>query len=185
MDKENFIKNFHEQLAASVESLKNELMTMRTNRPSPKLVEDIPVEAYGQKMTVKQLGSITIVPPREIDILVWDKNVVGAVAKAIETSPLGVTANTEGSLVRINLPTLTEERKKGMLKMMKASAEECRIKIRTARDDANKKIKGEEKEGRINEDELFKLKEKIQKEVDEANKKIEELLGNKIKEVEL
>jgi ribosome recycling factor len=182
---ENFIKTFRDHLLNVVESLKKELMAIRTSRPSPKLVEDIPVEIYDQKMAVKQLGSITIVPPREIDILVWDKTAVSAIAKAIENSSLGLTANTDGNIIRINLPILTEERKKEIIKIIKAEAEEHRIKIRSARDDANKTMKEAEKEGKINEDEFFKLKEKTQKEVDEANKKIEELVENKIKEVEI
>ncbi|KKU15168.1 MAG: Ribosome-recycling factor [Parcubacteria group bacterium GW2011_GWB1_45_9] len=173
-----------DDLSKIVESLRNELIGTRGNRPSPKMIENIPVDAYGQKMTVKQLGSITIVPPREIDITVWDKEAVNFVAKAVEASPLGVTANVEGNLIRLNLPTLTEERKKEIIKMVKSTAEEHRIKIRAARDEANKKIKDDERDKKINEDESFKLKEKVQKSVNDANKKIEEVVLAKIKEIE-
>lgn len=181
---DNLVKNLRERLGALTDSLKNELLGTRANRPSPKMVENIPVDAYGQKMTVRQLGSITVVPPREIDITLWDKETVNSVAKAVEASPLGVAANIEGNLIRINLPALTEERKKEIIKMVKAAAEEQRIKMRAARDETNKKIKDAERDKKMNEDEAFKLKAKIQKEIDDANKKIEEMLLSKIKEIE-
>ncbi|MBI4119224.1 MAG: ribosome recycling factor [Parcubacteria group bacterium] len=184
MNKEEFIKTFQARLDSTVNSFKEEMLSLRTGRPTPKLVENITVEAYNQKMTVKQLGSITVVPPREIDIMLWDAAVVNAVAKAIETSPLGVTANVEGNVIRINLPVLTEERKKELIKLTKAGAEEQRIKIRSARDDANKKIKEAERTKEMNEDEVFGLKEKVQKAVDAANAKIEEIISNKAKEIE-
>lgn len=184
MSNEELIKFLTEKLNAVAESLKNELLGIRTNRPSAKMIENIPVDTYGQKMTVRQLGSITIVPPREINVMVWDKEAVNLVAKAIESSPLGVSANIESNLIRINLPTLTEERKKEIIKMVKATAEEKRIKIRAARDEANKRIKDAEREKTLNEDESFKLKEKIQKEVDTVNKRIEDMTLSKIKEIE-
>ena len=181
---ESLLKTLRERLTTIVDSLKNELVSTRANKPSPKMVENITVESYGQKMTVKQLGSITIVPPREIDIAMWDKETVNSVAKAIETSPLGVVANVEGNLIRINLPALTEERKKEIIKMVKAVTEEQKIKIRAARDETNKKIKDAERGKKMNEDEAFNLRTKIQKEVDDANKKIAEMLMSKIKELE-
>lgn len=178
------IKHFEQKLSVISGALKEELQGIRTNRPTAKLVENIKVDAYGQQMTVKQLGSISIVPPREIDISVWDKEVIHAVAKAIEDAGLGVTANTEGALIRIHLPTLTDERRKELIKLVKSLIEEARIKVRGARDEANKELEKRLKEGTLSEDQKFTQKEKVQVAVDAANKAIEEMLENKMSEIE-
>ena len=147
------------------------------------MVEDIKVEAYGQTMPIKALGSISVVPPREIQISLWDKEVVNAVAKAIETSSLNVPANTDGNLIRINLPTLTDERKKEFEKVIRKMTEETRIKVRAARDEANKEIKKLEEGKKLSEDAAFKKKEEVQKIIDKVNGEIENLLENKVKEI--
>lgn len=167
-----------------IEYLKNQLMGMRSNRPSPRMVEDIPVEAYGQKMTIKQVGAITILPPAQIQISVWDKSVVNAVAKAVETSNLRVNANIEGTLIRINLPPLSDERRKELIKVVKKEGEEAKIKIRAIREDENKKIGKDFDEGTITEDQKFKFKEDVQKIIDKSNTDVDELVEKKIKEVE-
>jgi len=172
-----------QKLKSFVESLKNEFQTIRSGRPSPRMVEDIKVEIYGQQMPVKALGSISVVPPREISISVWDKSVVGAVARAVEDSPLKVAANIEGNVIRINLPQLTDERKKEYEKVIRKMAEEMRIRIRSSRDGANKEVKKMEEEKKLSEDAAFKKKEEIQKLTDKTNKEVEELLESKIKEI--
>lgn len=177
------LKPLEGKLKSLVDGFKSEIQTLRGSRPSPKMVEDIKVDYYGQLTPVKQLGSISVIPPREININVWDKNAVSAVAKAIEESNLKVTANTDGNLIRINLPPLTEERKKELEKVIRKMAEETRIKVRTAREEANKGIKSMEDEKKLSEDAAFKQKNEIQKLVDKTNKEIENLLENKLKEV--
>jgi ribosome recycling factor len=177
------LKSFEQKLQILIGSLKTELQTIRGSRPSPRMVEDIMVEYYGQQMPIKQLGSISIIPPREIDISVWDKGAVNAVAKAIETSNLRVTANTDGNLIRINLPQLTEERKKELEKVVRKMAEETRIRIRGARDEANKEIKKQEDAKQLSKDAAFKKKEEVQKLVDKTNQEVESLLESKIKEI--
>ena len=177
------LKSLEQKLKSFVESLKNEFQTIRSGRPSPRMVEDIKVEIYGQQMPVKALGSISVVPPREISISVWDKSVVGAVARAVEDSPLKVAANIEGNVIRINLPQLTDERKKEYEKVIRKMAEEMRIRIRSSRDGANKEVKKMEEEKKLSEDAAFKKKEEIQKLTDKANKEVEELLESKIKEI--
>lgn len=164
-------------------SLREELQTLRSNRPSPKMVEDIKVDYYGQLMPIKQLGSISIVPPREIDISVWDQGAVNSVAKAIETSSLQLTANIDGNLIRINLPVLTDERRKELDKAVRKMAEEVRIRIRGSRDEINKEIKRLEDAGSLSEDIAFKKKEEAQKFVDKFNNEIESLLANKLREI--
>lgn len=171
------LRDLEQKTQAIFESLRQELFGIRTNRPTTKLVEDIKVDYFGQQLPIKQLGSISIAPPREIDISVWDKNAVAPAVKAIETSGLGVSASPDGNLIRINLPPLTDERRKELTKLVKNMAEQSRIKIRALRDEANKKIKD------LPEDEHFKLKNKIQEAVDKANKEIENLLDSKLKEI--
>ncbi|MEK9186041.1 MAG: ribosome recycling factor, partial [Patescibacteria group bacterium] len=113
-------KDLEQKLKTFVDGLRQEFLNIRTNRPTAKLVEDIKVDYLGQQLTIRQLGSITIVPPREIDISVWDKEALGAVIKAVEASGRGLTANTQGNLIRINLPTLTDERRQELIKLIKS-----------------------------------------------------------------
>ncbi len=177
------LKFLEQKLKSFAESLKTEFQAIRSGRPSPRMVEDIKVDMYGQMMPIKSLGSISVVPPREIQISLWDITAVNAVAKAIETSSLNVSANTDGSLIRLNLPQLTDERKKEMEKVVRKMTEEIRIKVRTAREDANKEIKNLEADKKLSEDTAFKQKEEVQKLVDKVNKDLEILLENKLKEI--
>ena len=177
------LTEFEARLRSQAANLKTELQALRANRPSPKMVEDIKVEYYGQIMTVKQLGSIAVVPPREIHISVWDKAAVSAVAKAIEASQLNVPASVQGNTVMINLPQLTDERRKELEKVVRKIIEETRIKIRGARDEVNKEIKKVEEDKKLSEDAAFKKKSEVQKLVDRTNQDIEQLLDQKLKEI--
>lgn len=177
------LKETENKIDGVVGYLKEELMGMRTNRPSPRLVEDITLEVYGQKMTIKQVGAISIQPPMSIVISIWDKSVVSAVAKAIENSNLNVMANVDGANIRINLPQLTDERRAELIKIVKREVEDSKIKIRTIREESNKKISKDADDGLITEDEKFSLKEKVQEIVDRKNKDIDVLLENKIREI--
>ena len=172
------LKNFESKLKSIIEDFRNQIAGIRTSRPSAKLVEDIKVDYFGQKMPIKQLASISIVPPREIDVSVWDKGALAATAKAIEAYGLGLTANIDGNLIRLNLPPMTDERRVEFTKLVKSIAEEHRIKIRASRDEVNKKAKD-----LPDEDDKFKSLKKIQEFVDKANKEIEVSLENKIKEI--
>lgn len=178
------LKDLEKKITDTLQYLKSQLGAIRGGRPTPMLVEDILVDYFGQKMPLKQLGSISIAPPREIQISFWDKQAVAAAAKAIETSNLNVGANIDGNLIRINLPPLSLERRQELIKVVKKEAEETRIRIRHLRDEENKKINQLEQEGKINEDDKFKLKEEAQKMIDKANKDVEAMLENKIKEIE-
>ncbi len=153
-------------------------MGFRTNRPSSKMIEGVKVEYAGSVLTVNQLGSIGIEPPRDIFVSVWDRSAVGAIVKAIESSNLGLGVQAEATGVRIRFPELTEERKKELQKGIKSSAEEARIKMRMARDEVNKKISKE-----ADENTKFKAKEDLQKAVDQFNESIDELVESKIKDL--
>lgn len=177
------VQDLEIKIKESLEYLKSQFAAVRGGRSSPKLVEDISVDYFGQRMSLKQVGSISVNPPREILISVWDKQAVSIVAKAIESSNLNVSANTDGNLIRINLPPLSTERRQELAKVVKKESEEARIKIRSLRDEANKKTRQQEKSGEITEDQEFKLKEQVQKSIDKANKDIEEMLEKKVKEI--
>ncbi len=166
-----------------VESLKKALSAVRTNRPSAALVDDLKVNYYNQMTPLKQLGTIGIQPPREINIQVWDKSAVPAVAKAIETSTLNLSANIDGQTIRIHLPELSQERREEFTKHVKKISEEHKIQLRHLRDDINRKVQVAFDANELNEDQKFKAKEQIQKEVDGLNGEMEKSLDGKIKEI--
>lgn len=177
------IKLLEPKLKSIADGLRQELAGLRTNRPTTKLVEDIKVDYLGQLLTVKQLGAISIVPPREIHISIWDKSAVGPITTAIEKAGSGLTANTNGNVIRINLPPLTDERRRELEKIARSTTEQVRIKIRAARDEINKVIEQEFKDKKINEDQKFKSKKQIQEMVDKANQEVEKTLEGKLKEI--
>lgn len=177
------IKNLEEQLKKIIESLTHELSGLRTNRPTPKLIEDVHVDYMGSRMTVKQLGSITVSPPRDLLISAWDKNALGVIAKGIEAANLGLSVAVQGMVVRVTLPALSSERRAEIEKLAKKISEEHRIRVRSARDEAMKHVDRAEKEKQISENEKFVLKKKIQEAVDKANKALEEHVAAKVKEI--
>ncbi len=156
---------------------------VRTNRPSPQLVEDMLVDYADEKLKIKQLGSISVNPPREIVISVWDKGAVASIAKAIQESPLKVNPAVDGASVRFSMPPLTEERREELVKLVGQTAEKSRIRLRAMRDEANKRIEADFKAKAISEDQKFKTKKRVQEVIDKENKAIEELVLKKAKEI--
>lgn len=180
---EQVLKELQGDIQKALEGFKSELHSLRTNRPTAKLVEDIKVLYYNQQTPIKHLGSIGISPPRDINVSVWDANVVKDAAKAIQDAGLGVSVSVEGNLIRITLPVLTEERRKELSKLVGKLAEETRIQIRRLREEANKKIESAEKEKKISEDQKFKHKEEVQNTINKANQEIEVLVLRKNEEI--
>lgn len=178
------LREFEASLKTGLERLKEEFGGIRGNRPSVELLENIKVNCYAQTLTIKQLGSLSVKPPREIEIHIWDKDAVNPVMKAIEDAKTGLSVSNEGNLLRIFLPALTDERRQEVIKFAKKTAETMRIQIRSMRDEAIKKLKTAEEKKEISEDGFFSAKEKIQKTIDETNRNIEAMLEGKIKEVE-
>ena len=181
---EDKLLQFNEELANTAQHFKEEVGGIRSNRPTPKLVEDIKVDYLGQQLPIKQLASISIVPPREIQISAWDVQAAPLIGKAIEAANIGVTANVQGNIIRINLPPLSEERRAELIKLIKNIAEEHRIRVRSLREKYKKAVKQAEDAKEIDKDRRFRLQEKIQEAVQKSNKEIEELLDNKIKEIQ-
>mgnify|MGYP001606348720 CR=1 FL=1 len=181
MDKD--INALIEHLASATDWLRDEIKGLRGNRPSVETVEDVKLNYYGESLPVKQLASLSVVPPRSIVIQVWDKNAVGPVTKAIEDAQIGFSTSAEGTTIYANLSPLTDERREELSRVVKKYAETARIQIRNHRDETIKSVKAKEESGEYTEDDMFSLKEKIQKEVDCANARVEELVEKKIKEI--
>lgn len=177
------LKKLQSSIDDVTSSFHSEVASIRGSRPTPALVEDIVVDYYGQMSPIKQVGSISVVPPREIQISVWDASVVNAVAKAI-SEKLNVQAAPDGNTVHVNLPSLTQERRDEIGKMIKGKAEEARIKSRTLRDDVKSEIDEQEDNGDITEDDKFRLLDELQEIMDTFNKKIDEIVEKKLKDIQ-
>ncbi len=170
---------FKRKLEKSIERLKTEIAGLRTGRASPALVEDVEVEYYGTKTPLKALASISSPDPRQIVIQPWDKAALQPIEHAIQKSSLGLNPVTDQNTIRLSIPPLTEESRKELVKMLKRFVEDARIQVRKERDEVLKKAKAEG----ASEDEMFRRKNEIQKIVDEANKKIEDLASAKENEI--
>lgn len=161
----------------------SELGKLRTGRANASLVEDLRVDYYGNKSPLKQIASISTPEPRQIVIQPWDRGAIVAIESAIRESDLGINPINDGVLVRLMIPSLTEERRKDLVKALNNKAEECRISIRNIREEIWKEIQDLEKNGDMAEDDKFRAKDKLQAIVDEHNKKIEEIREKKEKDI--
>src|SRR3989338_3520363 len=160
-----------------VEHYKTDISSIRSGRATPAFVEDIVADAYGQKMKLKELASISVPEPRTIAIQPWDKGVLEAISKALQQSNLGMNPIADGDLIRLNMPALTEERRKEFIKLLKQKTEHAHIQIRKLREDIMRSFAD------LSEDEIFRSKADLQKVVDDYNRKLEDL--EKKKEGEL
>lgn len=172
-----------EKMEKSVEAFKNELAKVRTGRASLSLLDGILVDAYGSSMPLNQVGTLTIPESRMIAIQPWDPQMLPAIEKAILKSDIGLTPVSDGKIVRLNIPQLTEERRKGLVKQVKKVAEEFRVAVRNVRREAIDVLKKQKKDKEISEDDLFKLQDDAQSETDTYIKQIDEVTASKEKEV--
>lgn len=175
--------NLKSNLEKIVEKLKHESAALRTGRASAALVEDLEVDYYGAKTPLKALAAISSPEPRALVIQPWDKNAVQPIEKAIRDSSLGFSPVVDKEIIRLSIPPLTEERRKEILKVLGRHVEDARIRVRKERETALREIDRREKSKEISEDEKFRQKGEVQKAVDEANKKIEEIAAAKEKEI--
>lgn len=171
------------EMEKSIEHFKEELAQLRTGRASVAMVEGLTVDYYGAKSPLKQVASITIPEPRTIMISPWDKDNLVNIEKAIRESQLNFNPNNDGQVIRINIPVLTEERRKDLVKVLNQKAEDAKISIRKQREDVWDEIQKAEKEGLMGEDDKFVGKDKLQEVVDEFNKKVEEIRAEKEAEI--
>nr|WP_205744000.1 ribosome recycling factor [Grimontia sedimenti] len=167
----------------SVEALKNTLSKIRTGRAHPALLDGLSVDYYGSATPLKQLASIVAEDARTLAITVFDKSVTQAIEKAIMTSDLGLNPMSAGTVIRVPLPPLTEERRRDLVKIVRGEAEGGRVAVRNIRRDANSDLKGLLKEKEISEDEERRGQDDIQKLTDAAVKEIDTILEAKEKEL--
>ncbi|MFH1175697.1 MAG: ribosome recycling factor [bacterium] len=175
---QQLLSELSQEFSKVLEHFKKELAGIRTGRAHSSLVEDILVESYGSKMPLKQLASISIPESRSITISPWDKSVLKEAQKAIEMV-LGVSAQNDGSVIRVNLPLMTEERRKDLIKVVGKKLEEARVAMRGARHGIIDKLE----ESGIGDEEVEAAKKKVQDEVDKFNKQSDEIAKNKEEEI--
>jgi ribosome recycling factor len=167
----------------SVEALQDDLLSIRTGRASPALVEKLAVEYYGTMTPLNQMASIAVPEPRLLVIRPWDPSALADIERAILKSDLGLTPMNDGKLIRLSIPRLTEERRRELVKLVARRVEEARIAIRNLRRDALKDLQEFEKEKMISEDEFFRAKDEVQELTDEFIAKIDEIGQRKEEEV--
>ena len=172
-----------EKMEKSIETFKHELSKVRTGRASLGLLDNISVDAYGSVLPLSQVGTLTIPESRMIAIQPWDPQMLPAIEKAILKSSIGLTPISDGKVIRLNIPQLTEERRKDLVKQVKKIAEEFRVAMRNVRRETNDILKKQKKDKEISEDELFKLQEEAQQETDNFVKQIDKITLSKEKEV--
>ncbi|MCL4437586.1 ribosome recycling factor [Patescibacteria group bacterium] len=180
-----YIKKLRDKFREIILNFEREMSAIRGSRPTPQLLENVKVSCYGQVLPLKQLGSLSVVPPREIIVNLWDKSILKTVVKAIEDAKLGLSLSDDGNVIRAALPVLSEERRKEFAKQVSKTAEEARIQVRRGRDDVNKEIKTAEEEGKLSEDQKFKVLKEIQEATEEINKKINSAADLKTEELML
>lgn len=159
----------------AINHLADEFSRLQVGRANPGLVENLMVEAYGATQPVKNLANISIPEPKTLQIEPWDKSVVGAVEKAIQTSDLGLNPVNNGTAILLNIPPLTEERRKEIVKLVHQLAEDAKISIRNARQTAHSKFKSMAQEKAITEDDATGSEKKLQGKVDDYNQKVSDM----------
>jgi ribosome recycling factor len=177
------LATFRDRMDKAVQALKEEFAGLRTGRASAGLLEPIHVDAYGSSMPLNQVGSITVPEPRMITVSIWDKGLVVSAEKAIRNAGLGLNPITEGNLLRIPIPALTEERRKEIVKLAGKYAEQQRVAVRNVRRDAMDSLKKAEKDHAISQDEHSHMDTEVQKLTDAAIKRIDEALKTKEQEI--
>lgn len=177
------INEMVDKMGKSVETFKNELGKVRTGRASISILDDIVVEAYGGTMPVSQVATLTLPESRMIAIQPWDPQMIPLIEKAIMKSSIGLNPISDGKAIRLNIPQLTEERRKELVKQVKKIAEEFRVAVRNVRREAIDTFKKMKKDKEISEDDLFKLQDDAQAKTDIYIKQIDDATISKEKEV--
>lgn len=177
------IKEAETRMKGAIQNLEDNLATIRTGRATPALVEKMPVEYYGTPTPLMQLATISVPDPRGLLIRPFDSTSLKTIERAILASDLGLTPNNDGKVIRLNLPPLTEDRRKDLVKVVHSRLEECRVAIRNVRRDLMKDLREFESEKMISEDDLKKGEEELQKLTDKVVTQIEDIGKRKEKEI--
>ena len=183
MSSEEIVANCDLKMKKAFDVFNQELGSLRTGRANASMLDIIKVDVYGQKMSINQLATITTPEPRLINVQVWDQNNVTLIDSAIQKSNIGINPQIDGQLMRIPIPTLNEERRNELKKIMGGLGEKAKISIRNIRREANDKLKKDLKDKIISEDESKNIEKKIQKLTDDRISELEKKLDSKEKEI--
>ena len=183
MEYKEIIDRIRPELDKVINFLENELAKIRIGRASIPLIEDIEVDCFGQKMSLKQLAALSTPEPRQIIIQPWDGSYIDSIQKAIEKASLGVSPIVDKKIIRLSLPPLSEEYRQNLIKLLSEKKEDSRKTVRRWREEAWREIQDKLKEGEISEDDKYRAKDKLQDLIDEYNEKIEKISEKKKKEV--
>lgn len=177
------MSDLRKRMDGAAEVLRKEFAGLRTGRASASLLEPITVQAYGSEVPINQVGTVGVPEPRMLTVQVWDRNLVKAVEKAIRTADLGLNPAVDGTLVRIPVPELTEERRTELTKVAARYAEQARVAVRNVRRDGMEQLKRMEKESEISADEQHKQADQVQQLTDQEIKRINDMLATKEAEI--
>ena len=176
------LQQFENKMSKAYEYLAADFATIRAGRANPHILDKIKVNYYGSPTQIQQVGNITVPEPRMIQISPWEKSLIKEIEKAIMASDVGITPNNDGSVIRLVIPELTEERRKELVKEVKKKGEEGKVAVRNIRRDGNDTFKKLAKED-VSEDEIKELEEALQKLTDKYVKEIDKLVEEKAKEI--
>ena len=177
------IKQMREHMDAAVDAMRREFSSVRTGKATPALLDTVRVDAYGSKMPLNQVATVNTPEARLMVVQPWDKGLMGEIERAIQSSGLGLNPANDGNVIRIPIPPLSQERRQDMVRLLHKMAEEGKISVRHARQEANKEIKQREHDHEISEDEARRQQDQVQKITDEYVARIDELM--KAKEAEI
>ncbi|MDO8526709.1 MAG: ribosome recycling factor [Deltaproteobacteria bacterium] len=180
---ENTIKTAQGQMEKTLGSLKQELVKIRTGRASLSILDDVKIDYYGVPTPLNQVATLNVPEPKMITIHPWEAKIIPEIEKGIQKAGIGLTPSNDGKIVRLPIPSLNEERRKELVKIIKKHAEECRVAMRMVRRDANDGLKEKEDGRQISEDDLKKGQDRVQKVTDEYMKKVDELVAHKEKDI--
>ncbi|WP_010530656.1 ribosome recycling factor [Lentibacillus jeotgali] len=180
---DQIIKDTRSKMEQAVQAFSKNLATIRAGRANPAILDSVIVDYYGAATPLNQLATISAPEARLLVITPFDKSSVSNIEKAIQKADLGLSPSSDGNVIRINIPALTEERRKDLVKVVGKYAEEARVQVRNVRREANDQLKKLEKNGDLTEDDLKKQQENVQKETDKQINKIDEYVKNKEKEI--
>jgi ribosome recycling factor len=178
-----FIDNADHKMARAIEVMERDFQAIRTGRASTGLVERIAIDYYGTQTPLNQLAGISVPEPHQIVIQPWDRSALGAIERAIIKSDLGLSPNVDGNVVRLNIPTLTEERRHDLVRQVHKRMEEAKVEIRNLRREAHEILKRQERDGDVGADEAHRFMEQLQKTTDRHIDEVDRVGGAKEQEV--
>lgn len=181
--KAKILKDCKDRMEGAMAALRQHFETLRTGRASLSLLDNIRVEAYGTPSSLNQVASLSTPDARTITIQPWDKSLTGPIEKAIMAANIGLTPNNDGTVIRLNIPPMTEERRRDVVKMAHKMSEEARVAVRNVRRHVNDDLKKTEKQSEISEDEMHVLLKEVQEMTDEHIKKVDQEMEKKEKEI--